>query len=740
MDWRVAKSLQQLLKELNIVAPQRDKASDGAIGDERHATTDSDHNPWVQDAGKGVVTARDFTHDPANGANMHDFVAQLVKRRDPRIKYIIWDRKMWRSYAKGKLPAWSPSPYKGRNAHTHHAHVSVQSEKASYDSEASWGLTKLSATTNLGNTPIVVVPRGGSKSVKGLATQFESYQKGVQPGSRTIKEGSAGDDVKWLQKKLGVRADGFFGTITKQTVINWQIEQKLAADGVVGPLTWKSLTGPVIKNNPLKDAPLPVVGGASFARDGRTFPSRDGYPVFAQGYDNTTRRDEEWGKIFIGTSKTVSQIGCAMTAVSMALSGITGQTITPDQMATFMKNNKGFSSGGMIKSWPLMGTMVTPAVGLERLFAIKADQIDKELDAGRPIIVHVDYVTKTDGKRTGVYDGTGDHWFLITGRTPDKKGYQASDPSGGKLITLHRMQDGRLEADTATKYGTKYRTVGNAVSFSRGPAVVVANKTQVVTNKTQVVANTTQVVTTPIIKQTVNPNAVNVAKKDNEVVPKDTTKQKDLPQAPREVELAIRNAATKVGVDYGYMMAIAAQESGFKSKIPAAGKKSSAVGLYQFIKQSWLGILHLHGTKHGYVQWSTRISYSRSDKKWVVNPPEDKQKILDLRQEPVLSALMAAEFAKSNETTLKNKLRRAVGPTDLYMAHFLGPDNAAKFLAARDGGKGGQSAADMFPTAAKANTPIFYTKSSQARSLDQVYDILASKMKRADAYRAMLRS
>lgn len=67
MVWRVAKSLLILRDQINQYAPHRNKASDGTIGDEHHAHTNSDHNPQVLDGNIGVVTAIDITHDPAQG-------------------------------------------------------------------------------------------------------------------------------------------------------------------------------------------------------------------------------------------------------------------------------------------------------------------------------------------------------------------------------------------------------------------------------------------------------------------------------------------------------------------------------------------------------------------------------------------------------------------------------------------------------------------------------------------------
>jgi peptidoglycan hydrolase-like protein with peptidoglycan-binding domain len=443
----------------------------------------------VKDGTTGIVTARDFTHDPANGADMHKIVAQLVKRRDPRIKYIIWHKQMWRSYDKPGLPAWTASAYTGTNGHTKHAHVSVKSEKASYDSTMPWGLSKSGGAS----TPQAPPPQKPSGSGQPTSSKFEKYQDGLPLASRVLKEGSAGNDVKWVQAKLGVRADGFFGPITEDVVMEWQKAHKLKADGIVGPLTWKALQAPATQ--PVKNPPVvvanpgpqsPTKGGASeFVKNGRRFPSRDGYPVYAQGYNSTTGKSEAWGSIVLAsaTGRDVSAIGCAMTAATMALSGISGKTITPDEMAVFMKSKNAFAPQGDLKSWDLMGTLVSPQVDLVRQTGFNAAKIDKELAAGRPVIVHVDYITKANGKRLGKYDGNGDHWFLVTGRTPDNH-YQASDPAGGKLITLHRMADGRLEADAASKYGTKYRTVGNAVTFSRGPAAhVVSTKPTTSTGK-----------------------------------------------------------------------------------------------------------------------------------------------------------------------------------------------------------------------------------------------------------------
>jgi hypothetical protein len=58
---------------------------------------------------------------------------------------------------------------------------------------------------------------------------------------RTVKFGSRGAEVVYLQQRLGIGADGIFGPLTRRAVINFQKSRGLAADGIVGPKTWKAI-------------------------------------------------------------------------------------------------------------------------------------------------------------------------------------------------------------------------------------------------------------------------------------------------------------------------------------------------------------------------------------------------------------------------------------------------------------------------------------------------------------------
>jgi len=58
---------------------------------------------------------------------------------------------------------------------------------------------------------------------------------------RTVKLGSRGAEVKYLQSRLGLPADGIFGPVTRRSVINFQRAKGLVADGIVGPKTWAAI-------------------------------------------------------------------------------------------------------------------------------------------------------------------------------------------------------------------------------------------------------------------------------------------------------------------------------------------------------------------------------------------------------------------------------------------------------------------------------------------------------------------
>jgi hypothetical protein len=141
--WRVGASLLRLREQINAKFPGRKKDSDGTIGDTAHCPGDSDHCPNIVDAGVGVVTAMDITHDPGHGLDAGQFADMLRQNQDPRIKYIISNRRIASSYAVGSTAPFVWRLYNGDNPHDRHFHVSVNADKtgpAGYDTATDWVL------------------------------------------------------------------------------------------------------------------------------------------------------------------------------------------------------------------------------------------------------------------------------------------------------------------------------------------------------------------------------------------------------------------------------------------------------------------------------------------------------------------------------------------------------------------------------------------------------------------------
>ena len=56
-----------------------------------------------------------------------------------------------------------------------------------------------------------------------------------------LKKGSKGAEVKTLQQKLNLMADGIFGPLTEEAVKEFQANNGLTVDGIVGQKTWDKL-------------------------------------------------------------------------------------------------------------------------------------------------------------------------------------------------------------------------------------------------------------------------------------------------------------------------------------------------------------------------------------------------------------------------------------------------------------------------------------------------------------------
>ena len=126
----LCKAGQQLREMIDDAYPDRDRKSDGWIGDAAHSNRKSDHNP---DPSNGIVRAIDVDKDldsrPSTGAYLADQIRQCAKK-DKRIKYVIHFGKI-----ASRKSLWRWVKYKGINPHHSHIHISFNKEG---DQNGSW--------------------------------------------------------------------------------------------------------------------------------------------------------------------------------------------------------------------------------------------------------------------------------------------------------------------------------------------------------------------------------------------------------------------------------------------------------------------------------------------------------------------------------------------------------------------------------------------------------------------------
>ncbi|OIH86037.1 hypothetical protein BLJ79_04370 [Arthrobacter sp. UCD-GKA] len=198
MSYFLAQSLAQLRSQVNALWPNRDKKSDGWIGDASHNARKSDHNPDYSDG--GIVRALDIDKD---GIDVEALLSAVVG--EPRVAYVIWNRRIW-THAKG----WQP--YSGANPHTGHIHVSIRHTAAA----AAGGAWSLGAGTvgpvATPSAPAVQPSTGGGSVVdwlngKGRDSSYAARAKlATQYGIRGYK-GTADQNTALLAKlKAGVPA------------------------------------------------------------------------------------------------------------------------------------------------------------------------------------------------------------------------------------------------------------------------------------------------------------------------------------------------------------------------------------------------------------------------------------------------------------------------------------------------------------------------------------------------------
>jgi muramidase (phage lysozyme) len=189
-------------------------------------------------------------------------------------------------------------------------------------------------------------------------------------------------------------------------------------------------------------------------------------------------------------------------------------------------------------------------------------------------------------------------------------------------------------------------------------------------------------------------------------------------RAVMSAERAVRSVFIPSG---NYFKDLAHHESGRKGDAAKAGT-STAAGRFQFLKGTWLGVVKQHGNDAGVppaLREAAQHIHSNG-RGYFVDAGFEKQ-ILDMRHDPSYSIPMAKAFTSDNAAVLKRHDIGSLSNTDLYMAHFMGPVPAASFIKRLRSTPEADARSAVSDAVVKANHNVFYDRSGNPRSIQQVY-------------------
>jgi hypothetical protein len=235
--WRVVNSLTTLRTQLDAAFPERSHASDGTIADDAHETT-SDHYPhrYAALGPVPVVTAFDGTQDPAHGCDNAVITEAIRVSRDARVKYVIWNHRMYSSYVSNGIPAWTWRSYTGSDPHTNHFHLSTVAT-AIADSTSPW---QIGADMPLTPEEYAEIVQGSLTDDNVMHYDLRSILNGADPALQQYH-------AKGWTKHIGLKqvADALTKVGEQLTIISGKLDT-IAAGGITHEALVAALTDPAV--------------------------------------------------------------------------------------------------------------------------------------------------------------------------------------------------------------------------------------------------------------------------------------------------------------------------------------------------------------------------------------------------------------------------------------------------------------------------------------------------------------
>jgi hypothetical protein len=186
---------------------------------------------------------------------------------------------------------------------------------------------------------------------------------------------------------------------------------------------------------------------------------------------------------------------------------------------------------------------------------------------------------------------------------------------------------------------------------------------------------------------------------------------------------AIRSVAGLSGHSFQTLLAQATQESGLDPR--ARSRTSSAAGPFQFLERTWLDMIRRHGAAYGLGELARAVTVK--DGIPVVADAAVRARILALREDPHLSAGMAARHLAEGREALSRRLGRPVSEIESRMAYVMGVSGAAKLITAAERTPE-VPASELLPKAAKANRSLFHDAGGRPLPVREMVVRLARRM------------
>lgn len=176
-SWELVPCGVQLRAEVDALAPNRDKTTDGTIGDRAHQDRVSDHND--DEVGRVPIRDADSRHEVHAwdadkdlrefGLTMMMIVLFIVDRcargLELRLRYVIFDGWIWEA-----SNAWRRRKYTGDNAHTEHAHFSFSYETKLEADRSSWHLEEI---------PVALTPADKNWLVQQIDARADQIERNI---------------------------------------------------------------------------------------------------------------------------------------------------------------------------------------------------------------------------------------------------------------------------------------------------------------------------------------------------------------------------------------------------------------------------------------------------------------------------------------------------------------------------------------------------------------------------------